>query len=577
MPGSDKFNFIFFPCFASIFLCGTVRAGPADEPWLSERVADAASATLSAILKGAPDMEKLVAPDCRAGGLRPDRMTLAFQADGVTQLTAPEEVLRALPSARGPVGVQAAWRALASKVGKDPHFKIKIIDTDLRAAPEVRTRLLFTLTGTAPGSGRVEHQAEWIAGWRLEGPRDEPRPVLASLEAVACHESRSSTAAPWLSDCTQSLLGGLPWFEGQFAHGNPWWRARLQKSFDHFLYGHRGLAIGDANGDGLDDVYLCEEGGLPNRLLLQQPDGTVRDASAESGTDILDLTRAALFLDLDADGDEDLALSTSHGLLMLENLGAARFRQRTLLPRVGDGYSMAATDCDGNGYPDIYVCTYQAKDADAKRLPFPAPFYDARNGGENFLVGNDGNWRFTNATALTGLDKGNDRFSFAAMWTDVNDDGLPDLAVVNDFGKNNLYRQSRDAQGRVHFTDVTDTTGLENGAFGMAVTGADADRNGSIDLYTSNMFSSAGHRITAQPGFKPGIAPDLAEKFRHLARGNSLFLNDAGHFRDVSQPAGVAMGRWSWGSHFADLNNDGWEDLLVGNGNITGHLTKPDL
>ena len=57
---------------------------------------------------------------------------------------------------------------------------------------------------------------------------------------------------------------------------------------------------------------------------------------------------------------------------------------------------------------------------------------------------------------------------------------------------------------------------------------------------------------------------------RRLARGNSLFLNAAGgSFRDVSVESGVTMGRWSWGSVFADFNNDGWEDLFVANGFFT--------
>lgn len=129
--------------------------------------------------------------------------------------------------------------------------------------------------------------------------------------------------------------------------------------------------------------------------------------------------------------------------------------------------------------------------------------------------------------------------------------------VVNDFGKNNLFRQSRDAYGSIRFTDVTDTVGLENGAFGMAITAGDVNRNGWMDLHTANMFSSAGSRITTQPGFMPGLDAATLGKFQHLARGNSLYVNKAGKFEDISGPAGVRMGRWSWGCHFADINNDG--------------------
>ena len=63
--------------------------------------------------------------------------------------------------------------------------------------------------------------------------------------------------------------------------------------------------------------------------------------------------------------------------------------------------------------------------------------------------------------------------------------------------------------------------------------------------------------------------------YRRHARGNSLFLNGGdGAFRDVSESAGVTMGRWSWASKFADINNDGLEDLLVANGFVTGRDTN---
>ena len=55
-----------------------------------------------------------------------------------------------------------------------------------------------------------------------------------------------------------------------------------------------------------------------------------------------------------------------------------------------------------------------------------------------------------------------------------------------------------------------------------------------------------------------------------MARGNTLFTAaDEGRFEDVSIASGTSMGRWAWGSRFADLNNDGWEDLVVANGFLT--------
>jgi len=92
------------------------------------------------------------------------------------------------------------------------------------------------------------------------------------------------------------------------------------------------------------------------------------------------------------------------------------------------------------------------------------------------------------------------------------------------------------------------------------------------------MYSAAGNRITFQRQFKPDVDPTIKTKYQYLARGNTLLENTAnGLFRDVSVAAGVTMGRWSWSSLFVDLNNDGWDDLVVANGFITGQEGSGDL
>ena len=88
-------------------------------------------------------------------------------------------------------------------------------------------------------------------------------------------------------------------------------------------------------------------------------------------------------------------------------------------------------------------------------------------------------------------------------------------------------------------------------------------------LYVSNMFSAAGNRITYQRQFKTETNAQIREQFQRHARGNTLFVNSADGFRDISEQAGVTMGRWAWGSQFADLNGDGWDDLVVANGFIS--------
>jgi hypothetical protein len=201
-----------------------------------------------------------------------------------------------------------------------------------------------------------------------------------------------------------------------------------------------------------------------------------------------------------------------------------------------------------------------------QRVFSPVPYHDANNGGRNALFRNDGNFHFTDVTEATGLDVNNRRFSFAASWEDFDNDGWMDLYVANDFGRHNLYRNDHG-----HFTDVAAAAGVEDIGAGMSVSWGDFNRDGLMDLYVANMFSSAGSRIAYQPKFAHSQSEETVKTMQRMARGNTLFQNAGdGHFRDVSEETGVTMGRWAWASKFVDLNNDGWPDLAIANGYITG-------
>jgi hypothetical protein len=227
----------------------------------------------------------------------------------------------------------------------------------------------------------------------------------------------------------------------------------------------------------------------------------------------------------------------------------------------------ALADYDLDGDLDLYVCSYDFWQSESA-YDAPTPYYDARNGPPNLLFRNLGDGRFEEATAAAGLMQNNDRFSFSAAWGDYDDDGDPDLYVANDFGRNNLYRNNGDGT----FADVAAAAGVEDLAAGMSAAWGDYDNDGDLDLYVSNMWSSAGQRLTFNPQFaNVAASEDLRGNYRRQARGNSLFRNRGdGTFEDVSLAAGVTMGRWAWGSDFVDLDNDGSLDLFVQNGYITG-------
>ncbi len=163
------------------------------------------------------------------------------------------------------------------------------------------------------------------------------------------------------------------------------------------------------------------------------------------------------------------------------------------------------------------------------------------------------------------MGEDNNRWSLAAAWEDYDNDGDADLYIANDFGRNKLYRNDGG-----HFTNVAVEAGVEDVGSGMSVAWGDYNHDGRMDLYVSNMFSTAGGRIAFQEQFQ-GDAPEASKAmYRQMAAGNSLFENlGNGTFRNVAEEAAVQMGRWAYGSQFVDLNNDGWDDLVVTNGFIT--------
>jgi hypothetical protein len=370
-----------------------------------------------------------------------------------------------------------------------------------------------------------------------------------------------------LIDATRSLFAREPVFEKQLQYGVEHWRHRLERAVSPTLVAANGLAIRDVNGDGLEDVFVTQDRNLPDLLLFQQPDGTVRNVAVESGLNSLAVSSSALLLDLDNDGDPDLVLGGEGEIKFYANNGLGRFTIRERIKFPSRVESLAAADYNLDGWIDVYVCghTQSTQDQSESVLGIPIPVYDAQNGQPNLLVRNLGSWQFADATQEAGLMINNNRFSYAAAWEDYDNDGDPDLYVANDFGRNNLYRNS---DGR--FQDVAAQASVEDIASGMSVSWADINQDGWMDLYVGNMFSSAGNRLTYQREYQIGNSRNHVDKLQRMARGNTLFLNQGdGSFTDGSIQSGTTMGRWAWSSVFADVNNDGREDLLIANGFVT--------
>lgn len=559
--------------------------------WDSETLNTQATAALKRIMRlrleserpGPKEMSTIVKSDVAVGALRPASLAVVYRDEAIRIF---EKSDRVHEPKRGIEHLQGAVVNLAQPFagGSDLRVKFKVVGV-VKHDDRAETRVLYQASGQTP-DGILQQDATWHCTWVPNAARE---PLLSAVVVEDYRETRMPVGrGPLFADCTEAVLGENRCLEDDLAYGGTHWRQRIAKSFNPGRGLTPGLAIGDVNNDGLEDVYFCAMAGLPNRLFLQQPDGTAIDRAAESGVDYLDGSRAALLVDLDNDGDQDLVVVTKTHTLFLANDGRGRFDIRTSLPDPRMRTSLSAVDYDRDGDLDIYVCRYglfAMSEVDLSQftdtqfaLGLPNPTFDANNGDSNLLLQNNGDFRFTDVTAECGLDANNRRFSYAAAWEDYDNDGDQDLYVANDFGRNNLYRND----GSV-FSDVAAEAGVEDLGAGMGITWGDFNNDGWMDLYVSNMFSGAGNRIGLQPEWEQYLRESkgdarAAEELRNARRamkGNSLYANQGnGRFRDVTDVAGVGMALWSWGGMFVDINNNGREDLVVPNGFFTNEKTK---
>ena len=551
---------------------------PSADGWDTEVLAAKAGKQLKALgkmffEKGNVDLSTLLAPGFTCEPLVPSGLKPVFEDDLVL-------VERHASTAPAPArekdlaNVLAEIRELSQSGGRSPqNVEFKVVGVSSGSAGSAfQTEVIFSLS-FATDKALVEHHATWLVDWK-PGPGQDALPALAHLAVRDFERTTSKRSTPLYSDVTASALGDTPCYRDQLGLGLNHWLGRLPVRAMLNRFGTPGLALGDVNGDGLEDLYLCQEPGLPNRLFLQKPDGTAEEVSAAWGVDWIDDSRSALFLDLDNDGDQDLAVALYGVVVVARNDDQKRFTVTTALPCNPSTTSLAAADYDRDGLLDLYVCGYSQDDGGASIGAANERFvyHDARNGAPNSLFRNIGDLAFQDVTASSGLNQNNLRWSFAAAWEDYDEDGDQDLYVANDYGRNNLYRNDN---GK--FVDVADSTGVEDVGGGMSAAWGDYDRDGRMDIYVANMFSAAGSRITTQGQFKTGTDADIRDRFRRFARGNTLFRNTGEGFEDVSVQTGVTVGRWAWGSNFVDLNNDAWPDFVVANGYLSSETDSGDL
>ncbi|MBK7998132.1 MAG: VCBS repeat-containing protein [Verrucomicrobia bacterium] len=372
---------------------------------------------------------------------------------------------------------------------------------------------------------------------------------------------------------------------------------RLIMENNNFMEGS-GVALGDFDGDGWCDVYFCAISGT-NRLYRNLGSWKFEDVTAKAGVEGANWnSTGATFADVDGDGDLDLLVNTlGRGTHSFENLGGGKFRETTIAAGLASktgSLGMALGDVDGDGDLDLYVANYgtlaimrAGGRAEMKMVngkwELSGPHADRLRmvngrleevGEPDVLYLNDGRGRFTpvpwnseNFLDYEGKPLATPwDFGLGVQIRDINEDGHPDIYVCNDF-------QTVDRvwinDGRGRFRLLSKQAMRQQSFAAMGVDFADIDRDGDLDFFVVEMLSRDVSRRLRQIGGAqvsfptPGWSENRPEVMR-----NTLFCNRGdGTYAEVAYFAGVEASDWSWQPVFLDVDLDGYEDILVANGN----------
>lgn len=384
-----------------------------------------------------------------------------------------------------------------------------------------------------------------------QGGHPPPMPPPPNAKKIVCR----GRAIPQLEDITQK--SGI-----QFKHTS----APEKKYIVESMSG--GVLIIDYDGDGWPDIYFTNSPSVAMALAGQKArsalyhnnhDGTFTDVTDKAGVATPCFAMGGAVADYNNDGWPDIYVTCLGGNVLYRNNGDGTFTNVTAKAGVADGRwstGAAFADYDGDGFVDLFVSNY----VDFKLTDLPgfgkSPTCKYRGidvqcgprglkGAGDSLFHNNGDGTFTNVTKQAGVEDPHGYYGLGVAWVDFNNTGRPDIYVANDSTANFLYRND----GRGKFTEyglesgtAVSEDGLEQGSMGVAI--GDYLHTGRPSIFITN----------------------FADEY------NTLYRNEGNYdFRDVSYASGVALPSlpWvKWGTAFADLDNDGWLDLISVNGHV---------
>ncbi len=301
-----------------------------------------------------------------------------------------------------------------------------------------------------------------------------------------------------------------------------------------------GVTLADVNGDGLLDIYVCHSGNLPGTQRTNEL--FINKGSDEKGIPVFTeqaqafgladsaFSNQAAFFDYDTDGDLDMVL-LNHSPIRFNNLDETAIRY--LINKTDSLTGLKLYRNDNNSFKDV--------------------------------------------TLQSGIRNSRLNFNLGVSVADVNNDGLQDMYISNDYlAPDYLYINNGDGT----FTDELAQRLSATSEFSMGNDIADINNDGWCDIYTLDMLPEDNHRQKLLFGSDNFEFFDMTVKAGLNAQymRNMLHLNNGdGSFAEIGQLARVSNTDWSWAPLLADFDNDGWKDIFVSNGYLRDYTNMDFL